>query len=356
VIGTPDPSKHQVQARLLFSTTPAQSKTVNTSGTGSIPATQATGFLTFYNSATFMQSVAADTVFVGADGVEVVNDESVDIPAARPPVEGSVIVTAHVVKPGASGNISALDINVPCCLNGITVQNVIAFSGGQDAQSYTYVQQSDIDGAANILESSLTQNAQASLKKQIHANEQLAGSPQCQSNVTSNQAASDRVANVTVSVTVTCLAEVYDYQGVVSMTQGLLKGEASNNLGADYSLVGNVVTPVSQAMVGKNEAVSLLVNAEGVWVYQFGDAQKKMLAKLIAGKNQKDAKALLQKQTGVNNATIQFSESGADTLPTDPVQIAIVTQSVPGVQGTSATPGDTPTSQPTNPIVSPTST
>jgi len=334
VIGNPDPSRRQVQARLLFSSTPPQSKTVNATGTGSIPATQATGVLVFYNSSTFVQSVAADTVFVGTDGVEVVNDESANIPAASPPVEGFVTVTAHAVRSGAGGNISALDINGPCCLSGITVRNVIAFSGGQDAQSYTYVQQGDIDSAANTLESSLTQNAQASLQKQIHASEQLAGSPQCLSNVTSNYAASDHVANVTVSVSVTCLGEVYDYQSAVSMTEDLLKGEASNSLGAGYSLVGNVVATVTQATVEKNETVSLVFNAEGIWVYQFSNAQKKALANLIAGKSQQDAKALLQKQTGVNKVNIQLSQNGGDTLPTDPGQITIVTQSVPGVQGT----------------------
>ncbi len=333
VIGTPDPSRRQVQARLLYATTPAQSKTVNATGTGSMPATQATGTLTFYNSATFMQSVAADTVFVGKDGTVVVNDERADIPAASPPLEGAVTVAAHVVKLGADGNISALDINGVCCVNGITVENMTAFSGGQDAQHYSYVQQSDIDSAANALASSLTQIAQASLQKQIHVNEQLARTPQCVSNVTSDHAASDRTTNVTVKVTVTCVGEVYDHQGAVLMTEGLLKGEASNNPGSGYGLVGSVVTSVTQATVEKNGTVSLLANAEGIWAYQFSDVQKKDLAKLIAGKNQQDAKALLQKQTGVNKASIQFSESDADTLPTDPGRIVVVVQSVPGVQG-----------------------
>jgi VCBS repeat-containing protein len=120
----------------------------------------------------------------------------------------------------------------------------------------------------------------------------------------------------------------------VQIAEDLLKGEASHSLGAGYSLVGNLVTTVTQATVEKNETVSLLVKAEGVWVYQFSDAQKKTLAKLIAGKSQKDAKALLQKQTGVSKAYIQLSQSGGDTLPTNPGQITIVTQSVPGVQGT----------------------
>ena len=331
VIGTPDPSQRQVQARLLFSTTPAQSITVNAKGAASIPATQATGILIFYNSATYTQLVPMDTVFVGTDGVEVVNDENADIPAARPPVEGFVTVTAHAVKPGAAGNISLFDINGPCCMSGITVRNVTAFSGGQDAQSYTYVQQSDIDGAANALETSLMQNARTSLQKQMHPGEQLAGSPQCLPNITSDYFASARVANVTVNVTLGCLGEVYDYQGAVLMTEGLLKGKASNSLGAGYSLVGNVLTTVTQATIGKNEMVSLLVKAEGVWVYQFSDAQKKTLAKLITGKSLKEAKALLQKKPGVGKATIQLSQSSGDVLPMNPGQITIVIQSVTGV-------------------------
>jgi hypothetical protein len=148
-------------------------------------------------------------------------------------------------------------------------------------------------------------------------------------------------------VTVTCLGEAYDQQSALMIAKGLLEGEASNTLGVGYSLAGNVVTTVTQSTVGKNETVSLLVNAEGIWVYQFNDAQKKTLAKLIKGKLRIDAQKLLLQQPGVGKANIQFSGGDGDTLSTDPSQITIVVLSVPGIQGTPTTPTGTPTAAPT---------
>ncbi len=101
----------------------------------------------------------------------------------------------------------------------------------------------------------------------------------------------------------------------------------------------------------------MIVTAEGVWVYQFSDAQKAMVAKLIAGKNQQDAQALLSQQMGVANT--QLSGGNGKTIPTDPAQITINVLTVPGLQRTS--PRTTPTigpgiATPTTPTAGPTAT
>ncbi|HEY7418467.1 MAG TPA: hypothetical protein VH593_25025, partial [Ktedonobacteraceae bacterium] len=65
-------------------------------------------------------------------------------------------------------------------------------------------------------------------------------------------------------------------------------------------------------------------SADGVWAYQFSDAQKQTLAQLIAGKNVQAAQQALDAQPGVERATIQLF--GGQTLPSDPAKITIVVQ------------------------------
>jgi hypothetical protein len=79
--------------------------------------------------------------------------------------------------------------------------------------------------------------------------------------------------------------------------------------------------------------LSLLVKAEGIWVFQFDDTQKQALAKLVAGKSRVAAQSLLLRHQGVVSADI-IIRSGNNTLTTDPYQISIVVQSVPGLPDT----------------------
>ncbi|HLH61046.1 MAG TPA: hypothetical protein VKV20_05125 [Ktedonobacteraceae bacterium] len=340
VTGTPSPSKHQVQARQLSYTTPSQSNTVPATGQGQIPATFATGTLTFYNALTYSQTVGIGTVLRGADGIQVENTQLAVIPAANPPTEGSVTVSARAVQAGVSGNINAFDVNGTCCLSGVTVQNRGAFSGGQNASTYTAVQQSDIDGAAAPLKTSQTKSAQKAFQAEIKSNEKLVNPAQCSTNVISNHKAGDRATSVTVSVTATCSGEVYDQAGAKTLAAGLLKAEAQKNLGSNYMLLNNnVVTNITAAsIIDKQGTVSLNVSAEGIWVYQFSDATKQNLAKLIAGKSEAEAKTLLLQQPGVSD--VQITLSSGNTLPTDPANITIVINTVPGL------PSGTPTTTP----------
>jgi hypothetical protein len=354
VTGTPDPSQRQVQARQLSSASSTQSKTVNATGVGQTPGAQAKGTLTFFNGSTSSETVAAGTAFKGKDGVFIVNDVPAVIPGAHPPTEGSVTVAAHAANAGVSGNIKASDINTTCCFAGnfVSVQNTAPFTGGQNPQTFTVVQQSDIDGAARPLENTLMPEAQRSLQGQVNPSEQPVSPPQCASTVTSDHKAGDRAANVTVTVKVSCSGEVYDKDAAQTIAADLLKQQATQTPGSGYALVGNLVTTVKHVMVTdpNTGTLSLTVRAEGIWVFQFSNAQKQALANLIAGKSKQDAQALLLKQMGVAKADITISGGNGNTLPTDPSAITIVVQSVPGVQGLT-----TPTTGPASPPV-PTST
>ena len=347
VTETPNPGQRQVQARQLSSTSPTQSKTVNATGVRQIAGVQATGTITFYNSQFVDQQVNAGTAFL-ANGVHIITDRNVDIPNATgtPPDmhTGAASVSAHAESIGPGGNIAPLTINGTCCStdSSIFAKNLTAFTGGQGPQNFTVVQQSDIDGVARLLETS----AQQSFLGQVHPNEKFVTASQCTPAVTSDHAAGDRATNVTVTVKVSCSGEVYDQQAAQMIASNLLKQQAAKTPGPGYALVGNLITTVTQVMVTdpKKGTLLLQVKAEGRWVFQFSDAQKHALASLIAGKSKQEAQAVLVKQPGIARADIVVS--GSDRLPTDPTQITIIVQSVPGIPRST-----TPTSGPGSPGV-----
>ncbi len=357
VTQNPDATQRQVQARLLSFTTPAQSKTANATGVRQTPGVQAAGIITFYNGVALDQQVNAGTTFLVAGGVRVVTDSPVDIPPASAPNFGVATVSAHAVTPGVSGNIVPLAINHTCCSNigSITAKNLTPFTGGQDPQNYTFVQQSDIDGVAKPLEASLVPAARQALQAQVHGNERLISPPQCGPNLSSDHAAGDRASSMTVTVSATCTGEVYDLQAVQTIAANLLRQEAARDPGAGYALTGNLVTGITQITLtnASKGTLEMFVQAEGIWVFQFSEAQKQALAKLVAGKSKSAAQALLLQQMGVARVALQVSGNG-DTLPTDPSQISIVVLSVPGVTTTiptGPTISTTPTTGPGSPTV-----
>jgi serine/threonine protein kinase len=332
VTGTPDASKHQVAARLLFSTTQQQSKTVNATGSTTIPGVRATGELTLSNGLFSDYTVAAGTVFTDSQGVQVESDTQVVVPGGSDTSYGMATVSAHAVNVGVSGDIPAGDLNSTCCGSGMVyVGNAAGFTGGKDPQQATTVQQSDIDGAANALEAANTPDPQQVLQGQVHTNERFAGNPQCEPNVTSNHAAGEVATSVTVSVTFTCTGEVYDQQGALTKASDWLKQDAAKNPGTGYALVGNVVTTQTKAKVSNADqgTIAVFVTAEGIWVFQVSNALKLSLAKLIAGKKKEAAQSLLLQQ-GVSKVDIQLLGGDRDTFPKNIGQIKFVVLSVKG--------------------------
>ena len=248
-------------------------------------------------------------------------------------------VDAEAVIPGAAGNIPAYAIdgwyyNETDPSISFYVQNTQAFTGGQDAYDYTYMQQSDIDDAAAPLVSQLTSDAQASVQVQVQANEQLASDTVCTPNIKTNHNANDRAGNVTVTVTVTCKGDVYDAQAARAMAADWLKSDAASQPGAPYALVGDIVTGQPQVLADDAGTVTLNVSADGMWVYQFSEAQKQQLAQLITGKPLADAQALLLQQAGVKKVSISTAGGWGSALPTTPNDIKFNVLTVPGLQAT----------------------
>ncbi len=333
VIGTPDVSKHQVQARSLSVSTQPQSKTVKATGTGTTTGTHATGILTiesFSGAQTFNTGMVLKNE-EGASTLSMMLDATVTVASS-----GTATVPAHVVQVGTKGNIASESWCAPVCGaspgGSWRAYNTSPFSGGQDPQPYTAVQQSDIDDAVSALETNNTPNAQQVLQEQVHANEHFVGTPTCNPNVTKDHAAGDEANSVMVMVTFTCTGEVYDQQGALAMAKQWLKQDGAKNPGASYALVGNVVaTQIGAQISDANQGIiSVSVAAEGVWVYKFSDAQEQVLAKLIAGKKKATAQSLLSQQPGVMQTNLQLTGGDGDTLPTNFHQIKFVVLSVKG--------------------------
>jgi VCBS repeat-containing protein len=259
----------------------------------------------------------------------VVTDSSVVLPPAVLPTVGSATVNAHTINTGTVSNIPANDFsNLQCCAANVSVGNLAAFTGGKNPQTYTYVEQSDIDSATSQLSSTLSQSAQTGVVGQILPGERLIGPINCVPDVTSNHLAGDIAAKVTVTVTETCSGEVYDQLQAYTKAEELLRADAMKSPGANYALLGDIITTITQTvLVNKTGKISLLVKAGGVWVYQFSDIQKRQLAQRIVGKSENDAVAVLAAANGVRSVNVQVNGGDGNTLPGDTRHIIVVVKS-----------------------------
>ena len=339
VTGTPDPSQRQVQARWVTMATSSQSSTVNATGAGTTPGTYSTGTVRVINGGPPLH-MPVNTVLTSQPGefikrsVNVVLLQAVDLPAGSDSNQPGMSVQVRAQQVGSNNNLAVNDFwahtiaeNLPVAWNA---RNTTAFTGGTDPQNYTFVQQSDIDGAAKALEANVP-NPQQALQGQVRSNERLIGSPTCQPTMTANHAANDKAANVTVSVSFTCRELAYDYNGALAMGAQMLKEQAIASTGSGYVQAGDVSATFSSAQVtdAAQGVVGVAVSAQGIWVYQPDDAQKQTIARMIAGKTRAEALAVFAGIKGIKRASIQLTD-GMDTLPVDSSLINIVVQPTGG--------------------------
>jgi len=304
---------------------------VPTTGTGHAPARMGEGTVTFYNAAPYSQTVAAGTLLTGADGVEIVTDAPAVTPASNPPIEGEATVPAHATTTGPQGNIAPLDLNGLCCLAGISVKNTIAFHDGRYAYDYPMVTQQDIDHASGQFLATLTAATKASLQEQVHQSEHLTAQVQCQPRVSPDHPVGSDASQVTVSVSVTCHAEVYDHEAVMRLVTNALMQQATTTLGTGYALHGTIsttITPAGAPPRAKPGTLTLLVTGQGVWIYQVSAPEQARLTKLIAGLSRQQASRVLQQQEQGHLAAVHIQVSGlwasGTTLPIDPARIHLL--------------------------------
>jgi hypothetical protein len=276
----------------------SETKTVTASGRGHQDASYSYGLITFYNGLLTPLSVPQGTVLTGSDGVEVETTSASLIPAATPPIEGTVSVQARAVKIGSSGNIHARDIDFQYS-TGVLALNLSSFSGGVDARDYSFVTRTDIDNTSSSLASDLSKKANSTFSSGLGKDDVLV-LPPCTTTTSSDHQAGDEAFWVSVTVAEKCSALSYnlkDLQRVYSIP-GAYRGRVNVH--------------VTSASLTK-----LNVSIEGVLVAKVDQMQ---IERLIRGRSKKDALKVLSSLPSVAKASI----SGVDVLPYDEDYIKIV--------------------------------
>ncbi|WP_052888990.1 serine/threonine-protein kinase [Thermogemmatispora carboxidivorans] len=327
VTGRPDPAQRQIQARRLSVTVSSPAKTVPATGHGVIAGTQAHGTITFYNGTGLAQTVPKGTILAVREGISIVTDDTASMPPS-PDLDhrATSTVPAHVLQPGSIGNLPAGALNQYCCNEALAIQAINGpFTGGQDPQPYTYVQQSDLDNVVNPLKAGLLQQAQQQFQQQVHSGERVVG-PDCSTSTRSNHHVGDHATSVTVSLAVTCSGAAYTPQAALDLATALLRQEAARDPGPAYALAGQISSSIIDTSLSDPQSGRLIitVKAQGRWTYRFTEGTQQRLVQLIVGKSRSQALQLLQRQPGVNQANISIVRSDGDRLPSNPVFIAII--------------------------------
>jgi len=327
IMGTPHAAQHQVQAHLLSITTAPQSQTVKATGVKVVPGTgvSATGTLTFNNTAlvplTFNQGTILTNTLPTAGAQQMMLDAPLTVPAAsptQPNVQASI--TAHVVQIGAIGNIAAGQFIATGTAGASpmpnwNVTNLAPFAGGADAQTSTFVQQSDIDSAAQTLIQANTPDPLQVLKPQLAATDRLVGQGQCTPNKNADHQAKEQAATVTVSVSFTCIGDVYNRDRAAMLATDLLREDMK---AAHYTFVDTPKVMVTQqTIIDDQGTIALQVQAQVNGTYTFDAAALQVLARQIAGKSVSEAKNWLEQHEGVGKVTITLAGgTGKMSLPT----------------------------------------
>ncbi|SRR6266851_195296 len=319
----------QVQARALAPLTLSQSTTVPATGKRQQSATRASGTITFYNGLLTSQTIAAGTILTGSDGVQIVTDQAATIPAANPPFEGHITVSAHALSTGAGGNIPAYDINQACCAMSVLAKNTTAFSGGASARTYSVVTKSDLASAEEAIQTTLTKSEQAALTTQLNPGEALL-TPPCKPVVSSTHKPGIEATQLTVTVSETCSGIAYISHDVYASATQMITEEAARRLGTGYSPIGDIQTTIVEATDTTNRQgkAQVIVQVTGTWAYQITPRIQEQLAVLLAEKTKQQALALLLQSPGIAGAQITL-RGGNQTLPQDLKAIRILVQYTP---------------------------
>lgn len=327
ITGAPNASKNQVQARYLRASEGVQSKTITATGQGTTSASRATGLVVFYDNEEIPEPFPNDLQLPIGNGYTIITTQSVDVQ----PYNYSY-VNAYATPAGSGSNLpqgAYDDPYVNCGGDGIqgdcvTIYN-LAFSGGQNASSYTYVSQTDMNNASNAagqMQAAETSSGQSAVASQVGSNERMWGSVGCSPDKTYNHGAGDRAGSVTASVSVSCSAEVYDQQSAQALAASLLEKVIKTT--PNVALLGQPSTHVTDVSGGSNGTVILKIAATGTDIATFTTAQKQLLAKLIAGATAQEAQDILVNQAGVSKAVVIVHGGNGHTLPKDTTRITIV--------------------------------
>lgn len=310
-----NPTAGQLQGRFFAPLTLSQTESAPATGQGYQDARSARGSILFYNGAYSPQSIPAGTIITSAGGIAIVTDQNAAIPAANPPSLGQAAVSAHALHAGQQGNIPSLAIDLPCCLPSVFAKNVAPFAGGQDARDFTVVTGEDIQRVETNLITQLLQSEQAALAARVTPGEALAP-PTCTRAVTSDHQMGEEATHVSVTLSETCNAVAYYTEALQKVAAKGLAAKAKKQVGAPFSLIGNVQVNILHAVIASKRqgSATLTIQTVGMYAYQFSLQELSRLKQRLLGMQEQKALRLLSGLPGIQNATINEGE-GSQTLP-----------------------------------------
>lgn len=319
----PDLDTRVIPDRTLTATA-ADSRTIASTGTRSIPGTPASGTLLFDNRSPSTFTVPQGMVFTTITGVQVKLTQSVEVPPRYGGQGVTVTAPAQAVFPGVTGNIPANALLTTCCNDQVTVSNPEPFTGGVDPQVVHIVSQADLDGVRNALYAQLQQLAGQQLQKKFAANEVEAVQPTYVTKVAPDKPVGAQENQVRVQVSVSATVLVYNVATARQVAGQLLSKQATILLDSPYHLKGSLVvnTPVV-VQQGSNRLIYLSVSVRGLWIYIPSSQQLNAWLQSIKGATPTLAKAYLTSQPGVAAVQIQLP-FGMDHLPVSVERIKIV--------------------------------
>jgi hypothetical protein len=307
-------------APFIFSKT----QTINTTGHGHQVATQARGYVTFYNALTQMQTIESGTLLIGRDGEQVVTDNTAFIPAGNLATNGQATVSAHALNFGPEGNIQAGDIYGACCKALIQVVNG-AFSGGQNERDYQAVAPSDVSGVVQALSSQFQNQLQTTVISQVSHDKTLVVPIPCTTSMHSNYSIGAEATKVSITLHKTCLPLVYKTNDLTSLAASALSLTAKTHLGSGYRLIGRVATSITHTTI-QNNTLLLSTLCRGSWALAFNI---RLLSSQVAGKSTHEAEALLHQSRSIQAIGIHL-DGFTDRIPKNPHLIHFVFQYVIG--------------------------
>ncbi len=318
--GAADSTKQQIPGRELAAITMSQQKTIATTGTAHQDAMPGHGIITFYNAATYTQTVPTGTVVTGADATQLVTDADAILPAALFPTFGQASVAAHAATTGPGGNVRAGDVYGSCCRVNVSAVNG-AFRGGQNGRSYRTVTPQDINGVIISVKTSLEQSVQAALQTQVQPSESLITPLDCTQKVTPDHQPGEEAAQVSITIDETCTGTVYTTQSLTSVTTRIATQDAEKRLGTGYTTTG-IQTSITQARTKAHGTRDLQVHSVSIWAYQYGPEQEQSIKAMIAGTSKDKATTMLLHMTGVQSVSI--TTKNGTTIPTDTTHIHVM--------------------------------
>jgi hypothetical protein len=325
VTGTADPSHNQIPSQVLTLTTPTKTATITTTGIGYTPAVQAKGTITFYNEAPYSQTIYAGTVITAINGIQIVTALSVTIAAGNGVTNGSAETKAHTIQAGVRANIPSLSIKALCCVNGILAKNLSPFTGGEDPKPYPMLSNADLKREAAHLAGTLSPLAKAGIQSQMRDVEKNLVPVRCSTHTASNPKVGQRAATATISVSETCMTQVYDNSSLQQFASIQFMQDAAKQLGSNFAQSGDLTIARQKTTLldASHSTYRMVISAEGTLVFHLTASQTQTLKKSIAGKSVIEAKQELLQLAGVQGVHIQPAHQSDISLPTDPGSIKL---------------------------------